>query len=182
MTRQAVFFDRDGVLLELVAGDGGLRGARSMAEFTVNPQAASVIQDLSERGFLIFIVTNQPDIARGFTTAAQVDEINQSLVRELGGVSRIQEVLVCPHDNQHQCPCRKPKPGMILDLAHRWQVDLNGSFMVGDRGVDIEAGEKAGLKTVLLKAGYNLDRAADYRAEDLRAACDWILSQGALPA
>jgi D-glycero-D-manno-heptose 1,7-bisphosphate phosphatase len=121
------------------------------------------------------VVTNQPDIARGKITREAADQINR-YVCETAAVDAIE---LCAHDDADDCDCRKPKPGMLLRAARRDGISLGHSFMVGDRWRDIEAGRRAGCRTVLIGTGYDekTDVGADATVGDLRAAVDWLLAQ-----
>ncbi len=140
------------------------------------PGAAGELGRLGELGFLLIVVTNQPDVARGKTSRATVEEIHAGLARELP----IDDFLVCFHDDGDECPCRKPRPGLLLEAARKHSVELEGSYMIGDRWRDIEAGQAAGTKTVWIDYGY-AERAPaappDYRCGDLAAAVAWIVNQ-----
>jgi len=105
---------------------------------------------LKEAGYILIGITNQPDVARGITDRRTVEEINDHMTARLG----IDSIRVCYHDDADNCNCRKPKPGLILDAAAEKRVDLSASFMVGDRWKDIEAGRRAGCRTVLIDNHY----------------------------
>ena len=143
--RSAVFLDRDGVLNAPVATEPGHRPPWTIEELVVEPAAPAALQSLRRAGYLLIVVTNQPDIAAGRLDAAQADRIN----RRLAEVLRVDEIVVCPHATEEHCRCKKPAPGMLLDAARKWSIDLARSWMVGDRWVDIAAGRAAGVRTVL---------------------------------
>jgi D-glycero-D-manno-heptose 1,7-bisphosphate phosphatase len=145
--RQAVFLDRDGVLNALVARDGRAVSPRCLEDFRLLPEAAAHVQRLRGRGLLIFVMTNQPDVARGHLAAADLEEMH----RRLKAAFELDDLAVCPHDDADRCSCRKPQPGMLLALAERWGVDLRRSFTVGDGWKDIEAGRRAGCRTILIE-------------------------------
>jgi len=171
---KAVFLDRDGVLNQAVVRNGKPYPPASAAELVLAPDAKAALVELKEQGFLLLVVTNQPDVAKGITTPAAVEEINRKLVSELP----VDDVFVCYHQDSDHCDCRKPKPGMILEGACKHDVDLAESFMVGDRWRDVEAGQNAGCRTVLIDGGYTERepvRPADTRVHSLKEAADWIL-------
>src|SRR5262249_10949838 len=124
-------------------------------------------------GLLLLVVTNQPDIARGAQNVTVVDEMNAKLKRELP----LDEILVCPHDDADRCNCRKPLPGLMLQAATKYGVDLKRSFLVGDRWRDIDAGSAAGCATILIDFSYE-ERAPsaepDIRVSSLEAAVQAI--------
>jgi D-glycero-D-manno-heptose 1,7-bisphosphate phosphatase len=178
---KAVFLDRDGVLNKFFLRDGTPRPPAGLDELEVYPDAAEALRGLKEAGYLLIVVTNQPDIARGTQTRAAVDEINAALGAELP----IDEFVVCPHDDADYCACRKPRPGMVLESAARHEVDLGQSFLIGDRWRDIDCGASAGVRTVFIERGYRERapaHAPDFVAESLGAAAEWILrrSRGVL--
>lgn len=127
-------------------------------------------------GWLLFVVTNQPDIARGTATRADIDAINEVVVAGLS----VAEVAVCPHDDADECRCRKPRPGMLVDLAAAWDVDLGSSVMVGDRWRDVEAGRAAGARTILIDYAYGEEMRSrpDRAVAGLSEAADVILEFG----
>jgi transaldolase len=172
--RRAVFLDRDGVLNRPVVRDGHPLPPASLEEMEMLPGVSAACAALRESGFLLIVVTNQPDISRGTQSLARVTEMNQWLKTELA----LDDVRVCPHDDTDACACRKPLPGLLAEAAAEWRIDLSESFMVGDRWRDIEAGKRAGCRTVFIDYGYREQRPSDQDrdAADLRAAADWILS------
>jgi D-glycero-D-manno-heptose 1,7-bisphosphate phosphatase len=171
---KAVFLDRDGVLNQSVVPEGIPCPPACVDELEIFPDAAGALQRLKQAGYLLIVVTNQPDIARGTQTRAVVDEINAAL----GAALPVDEFVVCPHDNAANCTCRKPKPGMVLEAAARHGVDLKESFLIGDRWRDIDCGAVAGVRTVLIDRGYRErapEHVPDFVAGSLGAAADWIL-------
>lgn len=140
--RPAIFLDRDGVLNDVVWRDGKPASPRSADELHVADGAAQAVADFRVAGYLTFVVTNQPDVRRGKMSAEALDAIHAALVQH----APVDEVRACLHDNVDQCDCRKPKAGMLLDLAARWNVDLSRSWMVGDMDRDIVCGRAAGCE------------------------------------
>ena len=153
VTRPAVFLDRDGVLTHLVSeSNGSSRPPWDASEFRIFPEAQDMVRDLSQAGFEIFVVTNQPDVGKGLVSCESVDELNRMLrVR----IPEIKQVRTCFHTSSDHCQCRKPKPGMLRELAVKFQIDLSRSWMVGDRWVDIAAGASAGCRTLLIEHSYS---------------------------
>jgi D-glycero-D-manno-heptose 1,7-bisphosphate phosphatase len=171
--KQAVFLDRDGVLIHSEVRDGKPIGARSEAEFRVLAGVPEACRRLREAGFLLIVVTNQPDIARGTVSAETVERLHV-LLRE--GVP-LDDIRMCPHDDGDKCGCRKPKPGLLIDAAADWGIDLSASFLVGDRWRDVEAGRRAGCRVAFIDRGYSETGEVDATVvvHDLRQAADWIL-------
>jgi D-glycero-D-manno-heptose 1,7-bisphosphate phosphatase len=171
---KAVFLDRDGTLNQAVVRDGQPFPPSTASELEIVPDAKEVLQELKAQGFKLLVVTNQPDVAKGITTRAAVEEINRKLASELP----VDQIFVCYHQDRDGCDCRKPKPGMLLEGAREYDVDLAESFMVGDRWRDVEAGQNAGCRTVFIDGGYEEKqpaRPADARVHSLKEATDWIL-------
>jgi D-glycero-D-manno-heptose 1,7-bisphosphate phosphatase len=162
------------VLNQAVVRNGTPYPPATAAELVLAPNAKAALLELKAQGFLLLVVTNQPDVAKGITTRTVVEAINRKLASELP----VDDVFVCYHQDNDHCDCRKPKPGMLLEGARRHNVDLAESFMVGDRWRDVEAGQNAGCRTVFIDGGYEERqpaRPADARVHSLREAADWIL-------
>ncbi len=189
-TARAVFLDRDGVIIR----DPGLITAVEQVELMDDAPAAMKL--LADGGFVLTVVSNQPVVARGLVSESEVRSVNShisSLLLDAGGVAP-HCFRFCPHHPNAtlkryklDCLCRKPRPGMLLDLAKELRLDLSRSFMIGDRISDIAAGRRAGCRTVLVETGMHLQApiqspdppeaglAPDYRCNGLAAAADWIL-------
>jgi D-glycero-D-manno-heptose 1,7-bisphosphate phosphatase len=172
--RRAVFLDRDGVLNRSVVRDGKPYPPRSLDELEILPGVPEALGLLREAGFLLLVVTNQPDVARGTQRREVVEAINEALCAALP----LDDVFTCYDDGDS--PRRKPNPGMILEGTAKYRVDLGGSFLIGDRWKDVEAGRRAGCRTVLLDYGYaETERegvTASFRTRDLGEAVEWILA------
>ena len=174
--QRAVFLDRDGVINQAIVRDGKPYPPLSIDELTIVPDAAAALRSLKQAGFLLLVVTNQPDIARGKQTLAAVEAIHQALREALP----IDDFFLCTHDDADRCDCRKPRPGLLLRSAEKHHIDLSRSFMVGDRWRDIEAGAAAGCATVWIEFGYREKRSSvkpSATVHSLRAAVDWIRAQ-----
>jgi D-glycero-D-manno-heptose 1,7-bisphosphate phosphatase len=172
MARRAVFLDRDGVLNAAIVRDGRPYPPHSVDELEILPGIPEACTRLRRAGFDLVVVTNQPDIARGTQTLEAVRRINDALVAALP----LDEVVICPHADADGCDCRKPKPGMLTAAAERRGIELAASYMVGDRWRDVEAGIRAGCRTVLIDRDYD-ERSvrADASVADLSEAAVWIL-------
>jgi D-glycero-D-manno-heptose 1,7-bisphosphate phosphatase len=176
---QAVFLDRDGVLNEAIVREGLPYPPSSVDELVIVKDAFSSLTSLRSAGFRLIVVTNQPDIARGTTSRQTVEQINGRLLKELP----IDDVEICPHDDSDGCDCRKPLPGMLLRAGKRHGIDLKQSFMVGDRWRDIEAGRRAGCRTVLIGDGYaeGIRSKPDIAVATLTEAAQWIITKSNRP-
>jgi D-glycero-D-manno-heptose 1,7-bisphosphate phosphatase len=173
--RRAVFLDRDGVLNRAIVRDGRPYPPAVPEAFEILPGVAEAARRLRDAGFLVIVATNQPDVARG----TQRREVVEAMNAQLSAALPIDEFRVCYEDGD-DCPRRKPNPGLLLEAAHAHEIDLAASFMVGDRWRDVEAGQRAGCRTVFIELGY-AERPplppADHTTTDLPSAVNWILSQ-----
>jgi len=172
---RAVFLDRDGVINKAHMVDGKPYPPRNLDELELIPGVDQAILQLRDRGYFCIVVTNQPDVARGKTSKETVESINQFLIQHLA----IHEIVSCYHDDHENCGCRKPKPGSLLKAALKYNIDLNKSFMVGDRWRDIEAGQNAGCKTFFIDYQYNEKQPQNptYKVTSLADAVNIILNE-----
>ena len=172
---KAVFLDRDGVINKASVVDGKPYPPRNLDELELIPGVDQAILQLRDRGYFCIVVTNQPDVARGKTSKETVESINQFLIQHLA----IHEIVSCYHDDHENCGCRKPKPGSLLKAALKYNIDLNKSFMVGDRWRDIEAGQNAGCKTFFIDYQYNEKQPQNptYKVSSLTDAVNIILNE-----
>lgn len=190
--RRAVLLDRDGVLIEdvhLLTRPDQLR---------LLPGVPAALTRLQRAGFVLAVVSNQPVVARGMASEAEVEAVNDALQELLirAGAAGIDKFYFCPHHPQAflaayrmNCMCRKPRPGMLLQAGQEFSLNLRDSFMIGDRITDIAAGANAGCLTVLVETGRHGEKAietpepfdmkiqANHVCNGLPAAADWILNQ-----
>lgn len=176
MQRRAVFLDRDGVLNRAVVREGRPYPPASVAEVEILPGVVEALRGLKEAGFVLIVVSNQPDVARGTTSMEVVEAINAYLWKYLP----VDRFIMCCHDSGDNCDCRKPRSGMLLAGAEEFGVDMESSYMVGDRWRDIKAGISAGCKTVFIDYGYDEKQpeSFDYRVSSLLDAATIILKGG----
>jgi D-glycero-D-manno-heptose 1,7-bisphosphate phosphatase len=178
---KAVFLDRDGVI-----NHNRQDYVKCWEEFVFLPGALEALRRLAETPLLIIIVTNQSAINRGLMPRHVAQDINRRMTEEIrnsGG--RIDAILMCPHRPDELCNCRKPQPGMLLEAADRFQLDLRQCYLVGDASSDIEAGLKVGCKVVMVRTGLGQKHIAghvnDARSfpvvHDLGEAVEWIIEQ-----
>lgn len=153
---RAVFLDRDGTI------NREADNLRDVRDLKLLPNAAKAICLLNKIGLLVIIITNQPVVARGWLTEGEVEAINDILLKRLQKKgAKIDDVFYCPHHPdaslskyRQDCDCRKPNIGMIKSAVKKYKINLSKSFLVGDSTRDILTGQRAGLKTVLVKTGY----------------------------
>ena len=170
--RPAVFLDRDGVLNKVILKEGKPFSPRRVEDFELSDGAKEFLVESKKTGFLNIVITNQPDIARGCLTRETLETIN-SLIK---GKLPVDDIFVCPHDDINNCCCRKPKPGMLLEAAKKWNIDLKNSFIIGDQWKDVEVGKNVGCSTILIDCPYNKQVEPDFRVGDLLSATAIILN------
>ncbi len=173
--KRAVFLDRDGVINRAVVRNGKPYPPASLAAFELLPGVVEAVAALRAAGYLIVVTTNQPDVATGKQSREVVDAMHDRLRRALA----VDDIRVCFHVDADGCRCRKPLPGMLLEAAREWDIELAASFMVGDRWRDIAAGQAAGCRTLFIDYGYAEPRpeAPDRLVDSLLAASRWILAE-----
>ena len=162
-SQRAVFFDRDGVLIETLVEGGSPVANNNVNTLKFVHGALEVCQSLIDADIKMFMITNQPDISRGKIMLKDVLEINDVVQK----TCQLTDVAMCIHDDKAHCSCRKPKPGMILELSVKHRIHLESSVVVGDRWRDIDAGATAGCHTLFINYGYN---------ETLRRQPTWEVS------
>jgi len=178
----AVFLDRDGTIIKEKAY------LRDPAQVELLPGALAGLKRLGEGGFKLFIVSNQSGVGRGYFTLADVEQVNARISRELdrGGV-RFERVYVAPEAPDQHSRGRKPSPQFLFDARDEFGLDLAGSYLIGDKLIDLECGWNAGVKkSILVRTGYGADveRASAGKlaraviVEDLAAAAEWIVNAG----
>ena len=171
--RKAIFLDRDGVLNQTVFRNGKPRAPYTLEEFSLFPGVPEATQLLKEMDYLLIVVTNQPDVARGWVSRESVDMVNNK-IKEL---IHLDDIKICFHTDNDQCQCRKPRPGMLFEATSEWNINVSKSFMIGDRHSDVEAGKNAGCKTILIGDGDNSSAIKpDFQKNSLLEAAQMIAS------
>ena len=170
---RAVFLDRDGVINRATVRGGKPHPPHTVDELEVLDGVPDALSKLRAAGFRLIVITNQPDVARRTQTRETIEAMHVRLMSELA----VDDVVTCYHDDVDACDCRKPKPGALIDAAQRHGLDLNRSFMVGDRWRDIEAGQRAGCRCLFVDHGYAEQQPAGsfVRVTSLSAAAEWII-------
>ncbi len=174
MLKKAVFLDRDGVLNSAIIKNNKPYPPASLDELHIPNEVPLALAALRAAGYLLIGVTNQPDVARGTTSRLLVEAINSKIMQ----ICPLDEIRVCYHDDSDQCACRKPQPGLIVTAAQEYAINLERSIMIGDRWKDIEAGQRAGCKTIWLDRQYaekSPDTQPDFITTNFSAAVEWIL-------
>lgn len=175
--RRAVFLDRDGTInidVGYLSDPGELVFIRGAKEG---------VRLLKDSGFSVFIVTNQSGVGRRYFSLKKLNAVNDRLLSEFvkGGIN-IDGIFFCPHHPREKCRCRKPKPKMVNDIARQHDINLEKSYFVGDKLIDVQTGKNAGCKTVLINSGTNPHiedeedwTQPDFIAKDLYSAAKWVI-------
>lgn len=176
--QKAIFLDRDGVIIENCA-----EYVRSWSDVAFLPGAIEAVRRLTESGWAVVIVTNQAVVGRGIVPEPEIRAIHERVVAEIAaGGGRITASYLCVHAPSDGCRCRKPLPGMLLDAAADHNLDLSSSFMIGDALTDIQAGQRAGARSIMVLTGRGSAQQADTGlapfeiVDDLAAAVDRVLN------
>lgn len=168
--RPAVFLDRDGVLNEEKSY------ICSVQDLLIFPYVKECIDRIKKKGYYAIVITNQSGVARGLFTEEELKEMNRYLLQQTG----VDAVYYCPHhphgivsQYRKNCGCRKPEIGLLKQADLDYHIDMEHSYMIGDRAGDILTGQKMGIKTVLVESGYGSERleehiSPDYIFKDLR--------------
>lgn len=151
MIKTAVFFDRDGIINDIVMRDEKVSSPRKLQEFQIRSDFEQFYSYVARQTDLLFVVSNQPDIARKLMRSEDLDEMNALLLSRFS----FKEILYCLHDDSHACQCRKPKPGMLLSAMSSYGIQADEAIIIGDSYKDILAGQAAGLKTIYRRDSYN---------------------------
>jgi len=170
---RAVFLDRDGVINANLERNGKPVAPTSLAEFRILPGVAKAVRQLKDAGFLIVVVTNQPDVRTGLTSKATVEAMHDEIRRQMP----IDDFFICFHIDTDNCACRKPKSGLLLTAAEKYGIDFASSYIVGDRWRDVLAGQAAGCTTIFVDYGFVQDQpaTADQTVKSLADAAEFIL-------
>ena len=150
---KAIFLDRDGVINKIVYRKGIPCSPRMLEEFKLAEDIENVIDTLRLHGYLIFVVTNQPDVARGTMDSKDLEKIHSYM----SGKLKFDDIFVCKHDDVDKCSGRKPNIGFITCARLSYDIDLSKSFIVGDTWRDSELAENCGCRCILVDAPYNKD-------------------------
>ena len=160
----ALFLDRDGVIIE-----NRSNYVRSISDIEFFPRALTALRKASTLDQKIILVSNQSAVGRGIITMEQAETINNNVIErviDFGG--RIDGAYLCPHSPEDQCECRKPKPGMLLEAASAFPLDVGRSIMIGDAWSDVQAGRAAGItKLVLVKTGRGKEQISSSKEQSI---------------
>jgi len=169
--KQGVFIERDGILNSARVERHHQVTPLTLEEFRVNESIAPLLGKLKKSGLVLIATTNQPGLSRGYQSRRELDRMHDLLRRALP----LDDILICPHDGVERCPCRKPKPGLLLEAAFHWKLDLDRSFVLSDKWQDAEAARQAGCTSLLLQSPWVGDGHPDFVLPDLEAIVEKIL-------
>jgi len=170
----AVFIDRDGVINKAIVSEGKPYAPRNSAEFELIKGVPEQLNRLKANGFLIIVITNQPDIGHGLISANEIKLMHAELQEKV----LVDEIYMCSHRQDQLCNCRKPNTKLFFDAKTRFNINMAASYMIGDRWSDVEAGNRAGVQPIFIDYGYRESkrRLGPCRVvEDLVAAVKVIL-------
>ena len=159
--KRAVFIERDAILNEVRTGPKHQITPLTLEEFKV----------IKAAGFVLIVTTNQPGLSRGYQSRRDLDRMHDLLRRSFP----LDDILVCPHDESDHCPCRKPKPGLLIEAAFKWHLNLDHSFVISDKWQDAEAARTAGCTSLLVKSPWVGGVHHDFVLSSLEAIVEKIL-------
>jgi len=170
---KVIFLDRDGVINKPWIKNGKGYAPRFLKDFKIYSSVKSDIKKLKENGYKVFVITNQPDVNNKLIKKKTLNAMHKILKKKV----LVDKILYCPHDKKENCKCRKPKTGLIKNAIKGKKIYLKESYMIGDRASDIEAGIKAGCKTIFINKNYSESKPKkqDKTVKSLNAAVNYIL-------
>jgi D-glycero-D-manno-heptose 1,7-bisphosphate phosphatase len=168
--KQGIFFERDGILNDVRIERQHQVSPLTLEDFRVNEAIAPLLGKLKAGGFLLIATTNQPGLSRGYQSRRELDRMHALLLQKLA----IDDILVCPHDQTDHCTCHKPKPGLFVEAAFKWHLDLDRSYVVSEKWQDAEAARTVGCTSLLLDSPWIGKTHHDFVLPDLEAIVDKI--------
>jgi D-glycero-D-manno-heptose 1,7-bisphosphate phosphatase len=146
--KKAVFLERDGILNHAREGHNTQMSPLTVEDFRIDHATKTPLLELKAAGFLLVVTTNQPGLSRGYQSRRELDAMHTLLRKALP----LDDIMICPHDESDYCPCRKPRPGLFIEAAFKWHLDMDRSFVVSDKWQDAEAARLVGCTSLLLKS------------------------------
>src|SRR5688572_11730031 len=170
--KRAVFIERDAILNEVRQGPRQqIITPLTLEEFVVLKDREPYLRTLKEAGFVLIATTSQPGLSRGYQSRRELDRMHEHLRRTFP----LDGIMVCPHDEDDHCPCRKPKPGLLIEAAFKWHLNLDHSFVISDKWQDAEAARTAGCTSLLVKSPHNGNAHHDFILPDVESIVAKIL-------
>src|SRR5258708_7108028 len=167
--KRAVFIERDAILNEVRTGPKHQIAPLTLEEFKVIKAAEPQLKKLKPDGSVLIVTTNQPGLSRGYQSRRDLDRMHDLLRRSFP----VDDIMVCPHDESDHCPCRKPRPGLLIEAAFKWHLNLDHSFVISNKWQDAEAARTAGCTSLLLKSPWVGQVHHDFVLSDL----GWIVAK-----
>jgi D-glycero-D-manno-heptose 1,7-bisphosphate phosphatase len=169
--KKAVFIERDGILNDVRHGPRQQISPLTMEEFVLKTDRQRHLRMLKDAGFVLIATTNQPGLSRGYQSRRELDRMHDLLRRTFP----LDDIFVCPHDTADDCPCRKPKPGLLIEAGFKWHLNLDHSFVISDKWQDSEAARTAGCTSLLLQSPYVGNAHHDFILPDFDALIEKLL-------
>lgn len=166
-----VFIERDGVLNKARLEGQHQATPLTAIEFEVNPEAVALVKKLRAAGLVVIATSNQPGLSHGHLSRRELDRMHEALRRAVP----LNDIMICPHAEADRCPCRKPKPGLLIEGKFKWQLDLERSFVISDKWQDAEAARAAGCTSLILKSPWVGSVHHDFLLADFPTAVEKIL-------
>lgn len=161
--KSAIFLERDGILNLVRLERNHQVTPLTFDQFQINPQVVAPLRALKDAGFVLIGTTNQPGLSRGYQSRRELDLMHAVLRKQLP----LDDLLMCPHDETDDCPCRKPKPGLLFESAFKWHIDLERSFVVSDKWQDAQMAHVVGATSLLLRSPWNGSGHHDFVMQNL---------------
>lgn len=146
--KNGIFIERDGILNLAIVNSQNQVSPLTLEQFQINELAVSMLEELKAAGFVLIATTNQPGLSRGTLARRDLDRMHAQLRQRFP----LDDILVCPHDESDECPCRKPEPGLFTEAAFKWHLDLERSFVISDKWQDARAARAVGCTSLLLQS------------------------------
>lgn len=169
--RVAAFIERDGLLNQVRVEHESPVATVRLEDFKVNPEAVPLVRTLQRAGLLVIATTNQPGLSNGELSRRELDVMHEILLKKLN----LDDIMVCPHDEADGCPCRKPKPGLLIEAGFKWHVDLDRSVVISDKWQDAEAARIAGCTSILIESPWNGPGHHDFKVSSFETAVEKAL-------
>jgi D-glycero-D-manno-heptose 1,7-bisphosphate phosphatase len=169
--KQGVFIERDGILIRVRVERQHQVSPLTLEEFRINEAVVPLLNKLKSEGLMLIATTNQPGLSRGYQSRRELDRMHDMLRRTLP----LDDIFICPHDEIDRCPCRKPKPGLLVEAGFKWHLDLDRSFVISDKWQDAEAARAAGCTSLLLQSPWVGNVHRDFLLPDLNAMAEKIV-------
>lgn len=169
--KPAAFIERDGILNAAPVERQRQVSPMTLDQFHLNREVAPLLHELKAAGLILIVTTNQPGLSRGHQSRRELDRMHQLL----RATFPVDDLLLCPHEDADHCPCRKPRPGLFTEAAHKWGIDLNRSFVISDKWQDAEAARRAGATSLLVRSPWLGDVHHDFVLPDLSSLIEKVL-------